>query len=171
MPLVLDATPKGTASNSYITAADADTYFLGRMATAAWDAADTATKERALVAATNRLDQEEYVGTKTDSTQRLKWPRTGVYDDDGLLVDADTIPRVIAEATCEIALEFLNAGVDTDTLALGKLAAFNVVQVPGVRVEPARNTGTVAGTLSPQVQRLLGDWLDTPGGSFRWSRG
>jgi hypothetical protein len=61
MALVLVATPKAANANAYHRPAAADNYFLGRLNAAKWNATPpTAQKELALVAATNRLEQEEY---------------------------------------------------------------------------------------------------------------
>jgi hypothetical protein len=133
VPLVLDATAGGASSNSYVSLADAETYFEGRPFASAWNDATDPEKEQALVYATTILERERWAGAKGVSydaalTQALAWPRrwaptlewdaapqwisewffdvgTGYYSD-------LTVPTPIVRATCELALEILRAGDD-----------------------------------------------------------
>lgn len=153
MALVLDATVKGANANSYVTQAEADTYFDGRLNASAWTGAGSgagAAREQALVAATTRLEQETYYGYKTTTTQRLKWPRSGVDDEDGSTYSADVIPRCVKEACFEMALALLQ---DSKQLDATGLAGFENVRVGPLSVtikHPEPN-----GKLPAQVQRLL----------------
>lgn len=131
--MALDATPKGTSSNSYATRADADAYFADIYAPAAWSTATNANKDAALVKATSRLEQEDYFGSPTTIEQRLKWPRFGTYDSDGRLFSQDLVPRPVKEATFELA-DALLAG--TATVADTGLEGFESVSVGPVTVRP-----------------------------------
>lgn len=146
----LVATPKGETSNSYVTRAAAQTYFDGRFDVTAWENASDANKDRSLIMATARLEQEEYVGFRTLQEQALKWPRIGTYDDDGYHYDDDVVPEPIQQATFELALALLDGSV---TLAPTGLEGFKHVQVDVLQVTPlhARRSGT----LPDQVLRLL----------------
>jgi hypothetical protein len=127
MAVTVVATAKATNANSYVSVADADTYFEGRLNASGWESSATADeKNRAVVMATNRLEQEEYHGTPTSSTQRLLWPRSGLSDDDGRSYDQDTIPRPVEEATYELALALLNG--ETELKDTG-LEGFNRAKV------------------------------------------
>jgi DnaT-like ssDNA binding protein len=106
--MAFDSTIGGANSNSYITLAAAEAYFLGRLSDTAWDEADESTREAACIMATSRLDAEPFVGSVVSSTQRLQWPRYGAYDRSGYAYVATAIPRPIQEATFELALMLLN---------------------------------------------------------------
>lgn len=146
----VDATAKGANSNSYVTRAEAQTYFDGRLNVANWTAASDANKDRALIMATARLDQEAYEGTPTTTTQALKWPRSGTFDSDGIHWDQDVVPAPVKEATYETALELLDGSL---TLAPTGLEGYLEVIVGTIEVTPRH--GRASGALSDQVRRLL----------------
>ena len=106
MAPVLVATLAGANSNSYITVADATTYFDNRLDAADWTAATADNKAASLITATGWLDTLEFYGDRSATTQALKWPRTDVTCD-GIEADATFIPREILDATCETALALL----------------------------------------------------------------
>ena len=133
-PPILVATAGAANANSYITLADAEVYFTWRT-TATWTAAAPSNdiKTAALELATAVLDREKWLGTKGITaagalTQALAWPRrwapTLEYDNEPTYLDADSVwvdltlayyselsvPAPIKQATCELALELLNAG-------------------------------------------------------------
>lgn len=136
MALILDATPGGAAANTYVLLTDAETYFLSRPFSAAWTASTDPVKSQALAYATILLDRQRWLGTKgtTSSgalTQALAWPRRwaptlefdsypqfvtdNFIDTSTAFFSSLTIPTPIVRATCELALEILNAGT-TDPL-------------------------------------------------------
>jgi hypothetical protein len=71
----LITTVGGSTSNSYVTLSEAKTYFLRKLYTDAWDGATDEERENALLMATMRLDQLDYVGSVVTEFQALKWPR------------------------------------------------------------------------------------------------
>lgn len=124
MPTTLDATIGGAASNTYVTLAEASTYFGDRLNSDAWDSASSDNKSKALLTATKVLDSRViWKGDKAQSSQRLQWPRYGVedsvsYPDSGKNTDfLDTvIPQFLKDAQCEQALALLtNADQLADT--------------------------------------------------------
>lgn len=155
MPTI-NATPKHTAANAYLTLAEAETYFAARLNVAPWTAAADAQKEQALITATTRLDEETYQGTKTTVEQALKWPRFGTYDDNNDHYDQDVVPGIIKDSTCELALAMLAS----DLLASTGLEGFEEVQVGPLRVRP--RVTTAAGILPEVVTRKLRPVLTTP---------
>lgn len=157
MALTLNAVVGGASANSYVTLAEAIAYFEARLATQAWDS-NTALHERALVAATARLDQCLFVGLKANTTQRLKWPRVGVRDDDDRAVEDDIIPQNIKDAQCEIAL-YLLAGNDTDRLAPTGLEPFSSITAGDVTLN-LRDDAAAGGALPAQVHRYLTPYLE-----------
>ena len=106
MAPVLVATLAGATSNSYITLSDANIYFGNRLDAADWTAATSVNKTASLITATGWLDTLDFYGTRSVTTQALKWPRTDITCD-GVEADATFIPREVKDATCEAALALL----------------------------------------------------------------
>ena len=101
--MAFDATTGGSNSNSYVTVAEADAYFLDRQGS--WDSNETH-KQYYLIKATDYLEatyQGKWKGVKANSTQALAWPRYGVIDADGYPIDIDEIPLALKKATYEAA--------------------------------------------------------------------
>ncbi len=102
--VVEDGTGKSNA-DSFISQADADTYFTAHDAPTAWSGLSSAKKDAALLYACVTLDGNWiWDGTITVTTQALGWPRTGVEDDEGRDIDSDVIPTRVKNAQCELAL-------------------------------------------------------------------
>lgn len=126
MTLTLDDTVGGASANTYVSRDDATAYFEGHPFASAWTAAGDGTKDIALVYATRILDRSKWAGNKHTTTQALAFPRSFVptlefdaapdfvaefYRDDTMLYyDETTIPTPLVRATCELALQLLNAG-------------------------------------------------------------
>lgn len=166
MPTI-DATVGGASANSYITRAAATTYFDERLNSGAWTSASNENKDRALIQATRRLDQEDWQGVKVASGQALDWPRYWATDEDGEEYDSAAIPQPIKDATCELALRFLNDGT-TDTLADTGLEEFAAAKIGPMEVE--RNRAFKAGQLPENVLRLLRHVIRSATASRRVSR-
>lgn len=108
MALVIDSTAGGADANSYISLADAEAYFEGRLHSSAWDDATEADQNAALVMATRMIDQTfAYQGYRTTTTQALGWPRTNAVDCSGETIDSTVNPQSIQDATCEQSLALL----------------------------------------------------------------
>jgi len=150
MAVTIVATAKSTTANSYVTLAEAEAYITGRTGNATWDAASTDTKNRALVESTNRLEQEEYDGVQTTTTQRLQWPRDGLVDKAGNGYDKDVIPRPVKEATHEMALALVNGDLELKDTGL---EGYKNIKIGPMDVTP--NNSRRAGTLPTAVKRLL----------------
>ena len=115
--MILDATPGGSASNSYVTVDDATMLLEGRLHTDPWYDWDTTTSAlssleeqqgAALITATRLLDTlVAWRGTPTSLTQALAWPQMGQVDRYGRLLSALTVPLVIQQATAFYALALL----------------------------------------------------------------
>lgn len=136
----LVATAGLSTSNSYISVSAADTYFTERLQATAWTGEDTDDKERALIMATRRIDQEEFKGTKTDTGQALKFPRTDTFDDDGEEYATNTIPVEVERATCELAIKYLIDDDDSsDPLADTGLEQFSRARVGPIDVTVRRD--------------------------------
>jgi hypothetical protein len=104
MAVTIDATVGGASANSYCTLAEAESYFEERLHTATWDAANNVTKNAALVWARKILDEQvQWVGTAADSSQALRWPRSGVVDQDDFYISSAVVPDFVKEAQAELA--------------------------------------------------------------------
>jgi hypothetical protein len=174
VPSTIDPTVGGAASNSYVDVATADTYFDNRTNAGAWNnVVDTDDKARSLIMATDRIDQEKFRGNVASSTQRLKFPRTGISYDDGTAIPSTVVPRQVCNATMELALEILRGGT-TDVLAATGLEQFKSIRAGTVDItmrdplQPEQYLDPEATALAnqrnqlpPQVQRLLRRWLIT----------
>lgn len=92
-------------ANSYVAVAVADTYFADRGGNAAWSSASTASKQAALIKATDYLDAVcSFLGTRANASQPLQWPRIGVTDwVSGLAVASNVVPDAIVKVACELA--------------------------------------------------------------------
>lgn len=122
MPLVIVSTPGAANANSYQEVSEIDAYFEGRASLdPAWgDAVDS--KEALAVMGTRLLDASmrgvkllvtgegsyyrigrKWNGSPASSTQRLAFPRTGLYHENGAAVAADEIPWELKEAHAELA--------------------------------------------------------------------
>lgn len=84
-------------------------------ANAAWTAASTDNKARALVTATRQLDRQSWQGSKVADDQALAWPREDVTDRNGDEVDDSEIPDDLILASYELAYVVLSAPASQNT--------------------------------------------------------
>ncbi len=156
--MALDATVAGTSSNSYVTLAEATAYFADRLNSSAngdWAtdssgvARTTAVKEAALVTATRRIDEEQFLGLKASTTQSLKWPRVAVYDEDGIAFSASAIPERVKQATYLTALELLKV----DFLAESYMGNIKTLKTGTLEIEQFMQR--ISGKLPSEAFRLL----------------
>lgn len=123
MPTII-ATVGGATSNSYATHAEANTYFDERLAlNPPWVASG---QEAALIMAARLLDalaqpfktffpgnvpyyrvRRQWTGTAASATQRLAWPRVGMYDHKGAEIASTVIPQALKDAQSELAGQLL----------------------------------------------------------------
>jgi hypothetical protein len=92
-------------ANSYIDVAFAEAYLEANIHVfPTWEDLDDDSKAALVVWATRYLDQRAaWKGYKTTETSALRWPRTGVYNRDGILIDPNEIPEQLKQATAEMA--------------------------------------------------------------------
>jgi hypothetical protein len=96
-------------ANTYITEANADTYFSNRNNPTAWTNLTSGNKEAALIYSTVALDwMFKWTGEITNLTQLLAWPRMDAEDGEGRTIAHNVIPQRVIDAQCELAL--LHAG-------------------------------------------------------------
>lgn len=148
MAATITATVGGSTSNSYVTLVEADAHFDARLDATDWSGATDDTKNRALIQATQRLDQQRFKGRREDEDQALAFPRVGTFDRDGYAYDSDTIPTPVKRAQMELALAMLG----TDLLADTGLEGFKRAKVGPLDVETRYRP---AGTLPAHVRREI----------------
>ena len=90
--------------NSYISVADADTYFGDRLYADDWTSANSGIKEKSLLMARRWIDMQDFLGARTDPNQMLAWPRIGIQG-----VNSTTVPQNVFDAQCELALAFVRS--------------------------------------------------------------
>lgn len=103
-------TPPSLIPTEFLAYADlifAEKYFTRKLHTLAWDEASDNQRKASLLEAALRIDRLNFRGTKTDTTQKLEWPRKNTKFDD------DIIPEDIKIANVEVAFALLD-GVDPD---------------------------------------------------------
>lgn len=158
MAVTLTYTPGGASDNSYVSLAEAEAYFANRLNSSVngdWtnDSAGVArsddVKKAALITATLRIDEESFRGLKTSSAQALKWPRTGVLDEDGNELDGATIPSRVKQAVYNCALELLKVDFITEDY----LNNFSFFSAGSIQFK--QFTQQSAGRLPAEVTRLL----------------
>lgn len=128
MAVTLNATSGSASANSYITLADAETYFESHLYSSDWDAETDANKDIALVMATRLLDNMfDWAGAQTDTTQALRWPRVGMLAANELeYVENDEIPTELKNAQCELAQALIRADRTLDSdIEVNKLRALS----------------------------------------------
>jgi hypothetical protein len=148
--MALVATVGASTSNSYVTQAEATTYFANGMhaKNATWSALDSSSKDEFLIQATLMIDSLRIKGQKNDTAltsgvpdQRLKFPRTDDVDD-----ATEYIPLDVKHATYEQAIHLATAGGGSETRT--QLIAQGVTSVSVGDVSESYDSAS-AGSLNP----------------------
>ena len=104
MAPTLNCTLGDPAANSYICLDEAEEIAANIPGGDEWIALPEDEKVFSLIAATSLLETLQYRGEVCSTTQRLKWPRTGV-DCEGRPFDCTAIPYKVKEATVMLAMQ------------------------------------------------------------------
>jgi hypothetical protein len=126
----LISTPGSTQANSYTSLAFANEYNERTGNATQWDSLSDALKEQNLMWATTLLESAyEFKGARRTDDQRLKWPRVEVRLD-GVLLDSDSVPERVQEATAELAKTLLTkdftAEISSDGIKRAELDTLKV---------------------------------------------
>lgn len=103
-----------TGANSFVTVADADSYFATHRSASVWSAKTTTEKQIALMEATAYIENAyrgSWIGTIASTEQGLAWPRTNAYDADHR--ELTGVPQQLVAAACEMALVTFDGGLNT----------------------------------------------------------
>ena len=170
MAATINATIKSETANSYVTLAEANSYFETSPSSTQWDNKTDDKKNRALIAATRWIDTLVFYGDRCDESQALKFPRTN-YQVDGVELACSTIPNNIKYAQYELARALAN---DTDAITgtTGKDGNFSEVKLGDLQVKyntDSQGTGSINNILDvyPWLQSYLGAYLLGGAGSFQ----
>ena len=148
----IDATPNGANSDSFMTVAEADSYWATNLYATTWDTGTTANKEKALKMATRILDEKvAWSGTRATSAQALGWGRTDVYWD-GITVESTTVPIQIKNATAQFAGDLLVSNLTANSEGKG----LNSLRVGEITLDFDKTD--TAGVMPEIVQEMLRGW-------------
>lgn len=168
-------------ANSYADVADGAAYHDGHLYPAAWTAADAATQAAALVMATRLIDALfRFNGFRRLSTQALQWPRRWVSDPDndagavfaglpgGPYFDETKVPRIIIDATCELARTLIedDRTSDPDDEGLKAIAVTGAVSVDF----NAKTRRPVASEIVQAMLAKVGDYIGGHSGNVKLVR-
>ena len=172
MAITIKADAGAADANSYLTLTEAQSLIDGMVENAdvtAWDAATADAKNRALAAATQRLDRERFLGARATDTQALQWPRTGVRRPDTYIntyaigfpfrITTDyytetEIPDQVKQAQAVLAVYLNN---NRDGLGLSGIEDYKSVSIGSLRIETAGASSTASGAdrVPPIFERYL----------------
>lgn len=156
-------------ADSYISLVDAATYHTA-MGNTAWAAlANDTLREQYLRRACQQMEARYkggWAGSKrNDSTtvtyQPLSWPRKDVTDEDGIALDSQTIPKIVKDAQCEIALmlaggsEFLRKEITANEVSISSES------VGPISVSYTHGSGSQSFSSFPLIDMMLAPVCNT----------
>jgi hypothetical protein len=151
--VVEDGTGKSDA-DAYDSLANIDAYHTN-LGNAGWTGTD-AVKEIAIKKGTRYLDLHygrRWRGSRSNETQALDWPRTGVTDDDSYSLDSDSMPADLLKACAEASLRAL-----TETL-IEDIDEPGTVVYEFIKVGPIEERNSYSGGKSQTKRYPLIDYL------------
>ena len=170
MAATITATISSASANSYVTLAEANSYFETVPDSTTWDDKTVDQKNRALIAATRWIDSFVFFGDRCDQNQALKFPRNN-YQVDDVELACTTIPNNIKYAQYELARALAN---ETDAMTGNTGTDGNIEQVKlgDIQVKyntKSQGTGTVNNIMDkyPWLQSYLGAYMLGGAGTFQ----
>jgi hypothetical protein len=166
----ITATLSSASANSYVTLAEANSYFETVPDSSTWTNKTDDQKNRALIAATRWIDSFVFFGDRCDQNQALKFPRNN-YQVDDVELACTTIPNNIKYAQYELARALAN---DTDAMTgnLGTNGNIAEAKLGDLEVKynlASQGTGSVNNIMDvyPWLQSYLGSYMIGGAGSFQ----
>jgi hypothetical protein len=166
----ITATLSSASANSYVTLAEANTYFETVPDSTTWDNKSDDQKNRALIAATRWIDSFVYFGDRCDHGQALKFPRNN-YQVDDVELACTAIPANIKYAQYELARALAN---DTDAMTgnIGTNGNIAEAKLGDLAVKyniASQGTGSVNNIMDvyPWLQSYLGAYMIGGAGTFQ----
>lgn len=151
--MAIDATVSGLVSNSYVTLAQADTYFEDRN-NATWSAASEADRDAGLLYAARVIDLfDDLVGDEVVTTNQAMWfPQITAKGTISKKVYDGIVPDLVKETQYELALDHLNNPINA-VVSLG--GGIKTASLTGLSVT-FRET-TIGRRVMKYARRLLTD--------------
>ena len=178
--MAIDATVGGENSNSYVSLAEAETFFVDRLHVDAWSGANSADKEKALLTACRHVEACRirfhrrpygYPGELPDAMgrpydplapsnpdQALSFPRKKDKDNAGDYA----IPKQVKDSQCEEALAMLARGADQERRRALQAAGVTSFSVDGLS-ESYGSPGAAYPLESTEARQLLAPFIDKGG--------
>jgi hypothetical protein len=166
----INATIKSETANSYVTLAEANSYFETVPDSSTWTNKTDDQKNRSLIAATRWIDTLVFYGDRCDEDQALKFPRTN-YQVDRVELSCSTIPNNIKYAQYELARALANdTGAITGTT--GTEGNFSEVKIGDMQVKyntDSQGVGSINNILDvyPWLQSYLGAYMLGGAGTYQ----
>lgn len=155
-----------TDANSYIAVAYADAYHSARGNTT-WDGT-TAYKQTLLIKATDYIDTRwglRFKGTILLATQALKFPRNGLYDSLGNMIEG--LPENLKKAAAEYALRALSAPLMPDPVTdeTGRVVIGRDEKIGPISesIQYAKSESVQQIKPYPAADRLLAEYINSSG--------
>lgn len=165
MAITIVHAPGDPTANSYGSEAEMAAMALAHPAPDGWNGASGEERRAAMLAATMRLEQEDYLGTRASGTQALKHPRAGMVWD-GITLASDAVAVLVKRAEFEEANAIL---ADADAQVETGLEGYKSVDVGPISV--VLREGQTPGHLTAATLRILAPLLAGGGsGGFRLLR-
>src|SRR6056300_1038342 len=127
-------------TNSYVTIAEAETYFETRIDSSEWFEASNDVQEQALVTATQLIDDRSWIGIAVSPSQALAWPRKeAIYYDprmgQDITIAEDEVPSKVKFAVYEQALHLLQ----NEDLIAQKTQTFESISIGSISLSDSNN--------------------------------
>ena len=170
MAATIVATLKSATANSYVTLAEANTYFETVPDSTTWTNKTDDQKNRALISATRWIDSFNFYGERCDDGQALKWPRNN-YEVDNVELACTAIPVSIKYAQYELAKALANE-TDAMTGNKGTDGNYEQVELGGIKIKyntDSQGTGSTNNIMDvyPWLQNHLGAYMLGGAGNFQ----
>lgn len=153
-------------TGSYLSAADADAYFLTSFSNAEWAALTPAEKDVALIQATSWLEQLCWKGEKCSDAQPLQWPRTIPSTGCCAEVTCSALPAALLQATSELALAMhknqtaiIGGGGSGQQIKSASLGSMSVTYADGATSTKVSGSAPLVLQKFPWLVDLLGPCL------------
>ena len=170
MAATITATLSSATANSYVTLAEANTYFETVPDSSTWTNKTDDQKNRALIAATRWIDTLVYYGDRCDNGQALKFPRNN-YKVDDVELSCTTIPNNIKYAQYELARALANdtAAITGTTGTEGNLSELRLGDIQLKYNTDSQGVGSINNILDvyPWLQSYLGAYMLGGAGTYQ----
>ena len=135
---MLMADPHSPDFNSYASVVDLRAFAAGRGYTVPSDDGECG---QMLMQAMDYLEGQQWRGQRSDVSQPLSWPRSGVRFD-GVDLPDDSIPKRLVDAQCRLAIESQEIDLTPSVAGGGAVIAESVQSAVSVQYEPGTNKAT-----------------------------